>query len=76
MRIFLLGIAHPVVKPPFQVQGVYRETALRRGCDCEEGQHVALTILLLKIILCKKIVIKFFSTIVSIVEYVIVVRRP
>ena len=46
MRIFLLGIAHPVMGPPFQVQGVYRETALRRGRDCEEGRHVALTILL------------------------------
>ena len=44
----LLGIAHPVVGPLFQVQGVYRETALRRGRDCEEGQHAALTILLQK----------------------------
>ena len=42
----LLGFAHPVVGPPFQVQGVYRETALRRSHDCEEGRHVALTILL------------------------------
>ena len=46
MRIFLLGIAHPVIGPPFQVQRVYRETALRRGRDCEGGRHVALTILL------------------------------
>ena len=36
MSYSLLGFAHPVVGPPFQVQGVYRETALRRGCDCEE----------------------------------------
>ena len=56
-RIFLLGLAHPVVGPPFQVQGVYRETALRRGHDYEEGRHVAL-------IYVKRIVIKFFWTIV------------
>ena len=45
-RLSLLGIAQPVVGPPFKVQGVYRETALRRGHDCEEGRHVTLTILL------------------------------
>ena len=45
-RLSLMGIAHPVVGPSFQVQRVYRETVLRRGCDCEEGRHVALTILL------------------------------
>ena len=45
-NISLLGIAYPIVGPLFKVQGVYRETALRRGRDCEEGQHVALTILL------------------------------
>ena len=37
MNISLLGIAHPIAGPPFQVQGVYRETALRRGLDFEEG---------------------------------------
>ena len=26
----------------FQVQGVHRWSALSRGCDCEEGRHVAL----------------------------------
>ena len=45
-RLSLLGIAHLVAGPHFQVQGVYRETSLRRGRDCEEGRHVALTILL------------------------------
>ena len=30
----------------FQVHEVYRKTALRRCRDCEEGRHVALTILL------------------------------
>ena len=63
-NISLLGIAHPVVGPPFQVQGVYRETALQRGRDCEEGRHVALTILLQKVFYVKRIVIKFFWTIV------------
>ena len=41
----------------FQVQWVYRETALRRGRDYEEGRHVALMYV-------KRIVIKFFWTIV------------
>ena len=45
-RLSLLGIAHPIAGPPFQVQGVYRETAIRQGRDCEEGRHVALKILL------------------------------
>ena len=40
---------------PIQVQGVYRETALRRGRDCEGSRHVALSN-----IFC----IKFFWTIV------------
>ena len=30
-KIRLLGIAHPVVGSPFQVQGVFRKTALTRG---------------------------------------------
>ena len=45
-RLSLLGITHPVAGPPFKVQGVYRETAIRRGRDFEEGRHVALIILL------------------------------
>ena len=28
-RLSLLGIAHPITGPPFQVQEVYRETVLR-----------------------------------------------
>ena len=52
-RIFLLGITHPVMGLPFQVQGVYRETTLRRGRDYEEGRHMALMYV-------KRIVIKFF----------------
>ena len=49
MRIFLLGIAHPIVGPPFQVQGVYRETTLRRGHDCEGDRHVALSNIFVKV---------------------------
>ena len=45
-RLSLLGIAYSIVGPHVNVQGVYRETALRRGRDCEEGRHEALTILL------------------------------
>ena len=50
MNYSLLGFAHPVMGPPFK----YRETALRRGCDCEEGRHVALSNF------CKSICIKEF----------------
>ena len=49
-RLSLLGIAHPVV-------------GLRQGRDCEEGRHVALTILFKKVFYVKRIVIKFFWTI-------------
>ena len=63
-KLSLLGIVYPVVGPPFQVQGVYRETTLRQGCDCEESRHVALRILLYKVFYVKRIVIKFFWTIV------------
>ena len=45
-RHSLLGIAHPVVGPPFQVQGVYKETMLQRGRDCQEGRLVALVLIL------------------------------
>ena len=41
-KIQLLGIAHPVVGTPFQVQGVFRNTTLLRGRDYEAGQFVAL----------------------------------
>ena len=42
MKILLLGIAHPFVGSPFQVQGVFRKTALLRGRDYEAGRTVAL----------------------------------
>ena len=42
MNYSLLGIAHPVVGPPFQVQRVYRETTLTQGRDFEGSQNVAL----------------------------------
>ena len=54
---------------PFQVQGLHRWTALRRGRDCEEGLHAALINhfvksawdkLVLACILYKRIIIKFF----------------
>ena len=41
-RLSLLGIAHPVVGSPFQVQDMYRLTALLRGRDYEAGRIVAL----------------------------------
>ena len=39
----LLNIAHPVEGSLFQVQGVYRMTALTRGRVLEESRIVALT---------------------------------
>ena len=50
-RIFLLGIAHPVVGPPFK----YRETMLLRGHDCEGGRHVALSNIFVKSVLYNRI---------------------
>ena len=38
-RLSLLGFAHPVVGPPFQV---HKKTALLRGRDYEAGRTVAL----------------------------------
>ena len=58
---------------PFQVQGVCRETALTRGCHCEESQVVTLVISFVKYIrtncfdICfcvKSIVIKLLRTMV------------
>ena len=41
-RLSLLGITHPVVGSPFQVQEVFRKTALLRGRDYEAGRTMAL----------------------------------
>ena len=41
-KISLLGIAHPVVGSPFQVQGVFRKTTLLRDWDYEAGKTVTL----------------------------------
>ena len=38
-----MDIVHPVDGSLFQVQGVYRMTALTRGCVLEESRIVALT---------------------------------
>ena len=45
-KLSLLGIAHPVEGPLFQVQGVYRRTALTRGRVLEESRVVALVFIL------------------------------
>ena len=39
---FFIGYCSPRCGTPFQVQGLYRETTLRRSRDYEEGQCVAL----------------------------------
>ena len=52
---FSIGHCSPRRETPFQVQGVYRETTLRRGSDCEGGRHVALSN-----IFCKSVCIKGF----------------
>ena len=36
------ALAHPVVRPPFQVQNMCRQTVLLRGLDYEAGRIVAL----------------------------------
>ena len=46
-RLSLLGFAHPVVGPPFQVHG---KTVLLRDREYEEGRVVALKIIFVKYI--------------------------
>ena len=61
---FSTGHCSPHRRTPFQVQGVYRETMLLRGRDCEGGRHVALSKIFVKVFFYKQIVIKFFLTII------------
>ena len=46
-RLSLLGFAHPIVGPPFQV---HEKTTLLRGREYEEGWVVALRSILLNIL--------------------------
>ena len=57
---FSTGHYSPRRGTPFQVKGVYKETALRRGRDYEGGRCVALSNIFVKSILYKRIVTKFF----------------
>ena len=41
-KLSLLGLVHPVERSLFQVQGVYRTTAVTRGRVLEESRIVAL----------------------------------
>ena len=50
-RLSLLGIAHPVEGSLFQVQGVYRKTALTRSRFSEESRIVALIFYFVKHVL-------------------------
>ena len=61
---FSTGHCSPYRGTPFQVQGVYKETVLLRGRDFKGGRHVALSNILVKSVLYKRIFIKFFWTIV------------
>ena len=45
-KLSLLSIAHPIEGSLFQVQGVYRRTALTRGHVLEENRIVALVFIL------------------------------
>ena len=45
-RFSLLGIAHPVEKSLFQVQGLFGKTVLIRGRFLEESRIVALVFIL------------------------------
>ena len=60
----------------FQVQGVYREMSLLRGCDSEGGRRVVFSNIFVKSVFYKRIFIKLFWIIVYIVGYVIMVRGP
>ena len=44
----------PRRETPFQVQGVYGETVLLRGRDCEGGRHVALSNIFVKVFCIKQ----------------------
>ena len=43
MKNFSIRHCSPLRRTHFQVHGVYKETMLRRGRDCEGGRHVALS---------------------------------
>ena len=71
--VYSIGHCSPCRGTPFQVQGVYRETVLTRGCHYEESQVVALVLTFVKYIrinyfdICfcvKSIVIKLLRTMV------------
>ena len=55
-RLSLLGFAHPVVRPPFQVQ---EKTTLLRGREYEEGRVMALRIIFVKYIRINLVLIYF-----------------
>ena len=62
----------------FQVHGVHLWTTLIRGRICEEGQHVALINLFVKlwnnlILVCnnsKRVVIKFLRTVLNVISHI------
>ena len=62
----------------FQVEGVHRWTTLIRGHGCEEGQHVALINLFVKlwnnlVSVCnngKRVVIEFLRTILNLISHI------
>ena len=62
----------------FQVQGVHRWTTLIRGCNCEEGQHVALINLFVKlwnnlVLVCnngKRVVIELLHTVLNVISHI------
>ena len=51
---FSTGHCSPRYGTPFQIHGMYRETALRRGCDYEGGRFVALILPLYKVFCIKE----------------------
>ena len=71
--IYSIGHCSPRHETPFQVQEVYKETSLTRGCHCDENWVVALVLTFVKYIrtncfdICfcvKSIVIKLLRTMV------------
>ena len=51
---FSTGHCSPRRRTPFQVQGVYGETALLRGRDCEGDRHMALSNMFVKVFCIKE----------------------
>ena len=58
---FFTGHCSPGLGTSFQVQGVYGETTLLRGRNCEGGQHVTLSNIFVKVFCIKEFYKNYFG---------------